>query len=344
LFVKVLLGFIGAILGILGIVVVAALISLLFFLNFEPTFFNSFAPGMFSNWGTINPDNAVMIFISFILVVGCPIFMLIYWGIRAASGRYTGSKTVSLVVLILWIAGLFMFYSVGANTFIRLHNNGDPFHINWSRNDDSNVKGEERNCEAFTAIEISGNIDLILKQDSTQQVTVSSQENLLPNIITKVEGGVLKIYTNDIFMDRNIKVVISTPTLKNIVAKGACKIHTDSLLTVPEFSLELLDACEVDMKVVVAGLFTVDAKGASEGTFEGSCEQFKLSAVGASEIKAGELKAKNVEVYAAGASDTKVFATESIDAKAYGASDIDCQGSPKSINQSDGGASSINIK
>ena len=56
------------------------------------------------------------------------------------------------------------------------------------------------------------------------------------------------------------------------------------------------------------------------------------------------LGAKNVKLYAAGASDTKVFATESIEAKAYGASDIDCQGSPKTIKQSDGGATSINIE
>ena len=344
LVVKVVLGFIGAILGIVGVVVVAALIFLLFFLIFEPTFFNSFAPGIFSNWGTINPDNAIMIFISLILVIGCPIFMLIYWGVRAASGKYNGSKTASLVVLILWIAGLFMFYSVGASTFIRLHHNGEPFNINWSRDDNSNLKDEVRSCDAFTAIEISGNIELTLKQDSTQQVTVSSQEDILPRVITKVENGVLKIYTDNIFIDRNIKVVISTPGIKNIIAKGACKIKTDSLLTVPELSLELLGACEVDMNVAVAGLFTVDAKGASEAQLEGSCDKFKLSAVGASEIKATELKAKNVEVYAAGASDTKVFATESIDAKAYGASDIDCQGSPKTIKQSDGGASSINIE
>lgn len=344
LIVKVVLGFIGAILGIVGVVVVAALIFVLFFLIFEPTFFNSFAPGIFSNWGTINPDNAILIFISLILVIGCPIFMLIYWGVRAASGKYNGSKTASLVVLILWIAGLFMFYSVGASTFIRLHNNGEPFHVNWSRNDDSSFKDEVRSCEAFTAIEISGNIELTLKQDSTQQVTVSSQEDILPNVITKVENGVLKIYTDNIFIDRNVRVVISTPSIRSIIAKGACKIKTDSLLTVPELSLELLGACEVDMNVAVSGLFTVDAKGASEAKLEGSCDKFKLNAVGASEIKATGLKAKNVEVYAAGASDTKVFATESIDAKAYGASDIDCQGSPKTIKQSDGGASSINIE
>ena len=98
------------------------------------------------------------------------------------------------------------------------------------------------------------------------------------------------------------------------------------------------------MEVSITGMFNVDAKGASEATFKGSCDRFKLNAVGASEIKATELKAKNVEIYAAGASNAKVFATESIDAKAYGASDIDCEGSPKIIKQSDGGASSISIR
>jgi len=341
---KLIFGFVGAILGFVGLVLVAVLVFLLFMVIFEPASINNFAPGLISNWAVFTPENAAMFIISLLLVVGCPIFMLIYWGIRFANGRKDSSKTASWVVLILWLAGLFMFYSVGAKTFVNLQSvNGQPISINW--NDEDTTKVDEiRNVEPFTTIEISGNIELILNQDSVQSVQITASPYLQPKIITKVENGVLKIYTDQIFINSILKANISTNLLESIVAKGACSITTESQLLVPKLTLELLGASKADMDVKVAGLFNVDIKGASEAIFTGTSQTLKLKALGASKINAEDLIAKNVEVYVAGASHATLFATDSIDATAYGASEIDCKGSPKSIKQKDGGASSISIE
>jgi len=342
---KIIFGFVGAVLGFVGLVLVAVLVFLFFMVIFEPTSINSIAPGLMSNWAVFTPENASMLLLSLILVVGCPIFMLVYWGIRFANGRKDSSKTASWVVLILWLAGLFMFYSVGAKTFVNLQNaNGQPFSINWNDEDNAAKVDEIRNVETFTAIEISGNIELILNQDSIQSVQITASPDLQPKIITKVENGVLKIYSEQIFINRNVKANISTNALEKIIAKGACSITTESQLVVPALSLELLGASKAEMDLKVAGLFNVDIKGASEAIFTGTSQTLKLNALGASDIKADELIAKNVEVYVAGASHAMLFATESIDATAYGASDIICIGSPKSIKQKDGGASSISIE
>ena len=341
---KILLGFIGAILGVVGVVLVVALICLLFFLIFEPSFINNIAPGIVSNWGTVTPENLILIFISLILVIGCPIFMLIYWGIRVASGKYDGSKTASIVVLILWIAGLFMFYSVGANAFIQLNKSDRPM-FSSSNNDTSNEKMETRVCDPFTEIEISGNIDLTIQKDSIQSVTVSCNDDLLQKVITKVENGKLKIYTENVFFDHNkIKISISTNDLKSIVAKGACEIRTSSIFTAQDLNIQLYGASNLDIDLDITGVLNVELAGASEADLSGNCQTFKLRAIGASEIRAKDLKSKNVEVYAAGASSATVFASESFDAQAYGASDIDCKGNPKTIKQKDGGASSILIE
>lgn len=212
-------------------------------------------------------------------------------------------------------------------------------------NDDDTPKVDEiRNCEPFTAIEISGNIELVLKQDSLQSVKVSAASATLPKIITNVENGTLKIYTEQIFLNRTVNVEISTKTIQKLVAKGACSIKTESQLAVPTFSLELLGASKAEMDLKIDGLFNVDVKGASEANFTGRCQTIKLYILGASGIDATELISKNAEVYVAGASHANLFATESIDAKAYGASEIECKGSPKSVKQQDGGASSISIE
>ncbi len=345
-FFKVVFGFVGAVLGVVGIFLVGALIFLLFFLIFDPTVINGFAPDVFNNWGLLSPEKMVMLIISLILVVGCPIFMIVYWAIRIISGNrnHNSFRTSSLVVLILWLAGLFMFYSFGANTLIHMHNhNGHPFAFTWSDNDAPYVD-EVRNCEPFHGVEISGNIELTLNQDSVQQVTVSSPDDFLSKITTNVENGILHIYSNQILMNKTIKVKISADSIRSIEAKGACKITTESPLVVSDLKIEMLGASEANMNVKVNGLLNVNVKGASKTELSGTCQTFKIRALGASEIKAENLIAKNADVHVSGASDVELYASENLTAEANGASEINCHGNPKIVKKSAHVGSTIRIK
>jgi len=340
---KILFGFIGAVIGLVGIVLVGSLILLLFFLIFEPSVINGFAPDVISNWSAFSPDKLVLLIISLILVVGCPIFLLIYWAIRLVSGRHDTPRTASWVVLILWLAGMFMFYSVGAGTFIRLHNHGgNLFSTNWS-DDNKPFVDEIRKSEPFHAVEVSGNVELTLK-DSTQGIIISCPRDFMPKVITKVENGVLHIYSEESFFNKTIKVVVPSDSINSIIAKGACNIKSKSQLVVSEFTLELLGASEADLNVKVAGLFKLDLKGASKVDLKGTSDALKISGLGASEVNAIDLIAKRAEVYVSGASHARLYATESLNAEAYGASEIDCKGSPKKVTKTDKGASSINVE
>jgi len=344
IFFKVVFGFVGAILGIVGVVLVGALIMLLFFLIFEPTVINGFAPDIISNWALITPEKMVMLIISLLLVVGCPIFMLVYWAIRIISGRTEKNHTASWVVLILWLAGLFMFYSIGANTIIKMHNNnGHPLSIDWS-DDNSATTDEVRTCEPFHAIEVSGAIELVLNKDSVQKVTVSTKDNYLSKIITKVENGVLHIYADQIFLNRKIKVSISADSINSIVAKGACQINTESELITSNLKLELTGASQADMDVKVTGLIDIDLTGASQANMSGSANSIKSQGTGACQLNAEDLVTKIADVKVTGASHANVYATEKLDASAMGASEVDCKGSPKNVNKSTHVGSEINVE
>lgn len=343
-FLKVIFGFVGAIVGIVGVVLVGALILLLFFIVFEPAVLNNFAPDLVSNWSIITPEKMVLLIISLVLLVGCPIFMVIYWAIHIISGQRNSSKTASWVVLILWLAGMFMFYSIGANTFIHLHQrDGHPFSINWSDRD-TPLKDEVRSCEPFNSIDISGNIELLLTNDSSQQITISAQEDYLPKIITKVENGVLHIYADHIFMNRSIKVKVSSDSIRSIKANGACEIKTESQLITPDFKLELTGASQANMDINVTGTCELDLTGASQANLTGNCENLKVDGTGACQIEADELIAKKANVKVTGASHAVVYATEKLDANASGASEIECKGSPKSVNKSTNVGSEINVE
>ena len=346
LLLKIFFGFIGAILGLAGIIVIGALIFALFMIIFEPAVFNGFAPDIISNWAVFSPEKMILLAVSLILLIGCPIFLFVFWAIRLISGRYRNRSghTASWVVLILWLAGLFMFYSIGANSFIRLHkHDGSGFSLNFS-DDDKPYKDEVRDCKAFQAVEISGNIELILTKDSVQKVTVSSPDDFISKVETKVENGVLHVYSHGILVNRSIKVTISSDSIKNITAKGACKISSDYQYAISDLKIELLGASEADLEVKVAGLLDLDTKGASKVDLKGTCDKLKINGVGASEIEATDLIAKDADIHVSGATHANVYATENLNAEAYGASDIDCKGHPKKVKKTDHVSSSINIE
>jgi phage shock protein PspC (stress-responsive transcriptional regulator) len=341
---KVVFGFLGAVLGIAGVVLVGALIFVLFFIIFEPSVVNEFAPDLISNWSIISPEKMVLLIISLILLVGCPIFLLIYWAIQIISGRKNTSKTSTWVVLILWLAGMFMFYSIGANTFIHLHQrDGHPFSISWSDNN-LPTTDEVRKCDPFHAIDVSGNIELTLVRDSARQVTVSAQEDYLPRVITKVENGVLHIYADEIFLNRTIKVSVSADSIRSIKASGACKITTESSLVTPEFEMKLTGACQADMDVQVSGLCQLDLMGASQANLSGTCNELKAEGTGACQLRAHDLIAKKADVRVTGASQADVYASETLDATATGASQIDCKGSPKNVTKNTHIGSEIKVE
>ncbi|MDD4971368.1 MAG: DUF2807 domain-containing protein [Paludibacter sp.] len=343
-FFKIIFGFVGAILGVVGIVVIGALILTLFLLLFDPSVINGFAPDLISNWSVITPEKMVLFVISLILLVGSPIFLLIYWATHMVSGRRSTSYTASWVVLILWLAGLFMFYSVSANTLIHFHNEkGHPFALNWS-DDNKPYENEIRKPGSFHAIDISGNFELNLKKDSLQAVNVNSPNDLFSKVITKVENGVLYIYTDGILLNRRIKVTVSSDSIKSLIAKGACRIKTENQLIAPEFSLELMGASEADLDMKIAGQIKLDSKGASKVELKGSSKSLKITGFGASKIEAFNLIAKDADIHLSGATHAEVYASENFNAEAYGASEINCQGHPKNITKSDNLGSRIHVE
>ena len=343
-FFKIIFGFVGAIMGIAGIVVIGALILTLFLLLFEPSAIHGFAPDIISNWSAITPEKMVMLIISLILLVGSPVFLLIYWATHMVSGRRTTSHTASWVVLILWLAGLFMFYSVSANTLIHFNNEkGHPFSLNWS-DDTKPYENEIRKPGAFHTIDISGNFELTLKKDSLQEVNVSSPNDFFSKVITKVENGVLYIYTDGILLNRTLKVTVSSDSIKSLIAKGACKVKTENQIVAPEFSIELLGASKADLDMKIAGQITLDTKGASKVELKGTSKSLKITGFGASKIEAYDLITQVADIHVSGATHAEVYASESLIAEAYGASEVNCQGHPKNVTKSDNIGSNIHIE
>ncbi|NDV47706.1 PspC domain-containing protein [Paludibacter sp. 221] len=335
---KILGGIIAGVLAFGGFILVIVLFALLVSAIFAPAFFFDFIP----EWGFLVPENSVLLIISLLLVVGCPIFLFIYGIVRLASGHRSKSRTAFWVALVLWLAGIFMLIGVGTKSAVSWKNNyGEVWSLSWNNTNDTD---EIRTVDDFKAIDVSGTFKIILEESPNQLLVVSAGENFMHRIITEVRDETLFIHSNGITLNELIEVRISTQYIDKIVARGASEIETDFKIKSDNLYMLLQGASKAELDVDIQDTFKMDLEGASKVELEGSCQNLRIKAVGASKIDAEGLYAKHAKVNVSGASSASLYASESLSADASGAAKITCKGSPKKVTKTDRIGTSISIR
>ena len=108
---------------------------------------------------------------------------------------------------------------------------------------DPNV--EVRNIGSFTAIEVSGGIDLFLSYGDEAAAVSAKDEKTRNRIKTEVRNGVLKIYYDSegfrfpMGNSNQLKAYVSYKTLKSIDASGGSDVRVDGKIKSPSLRLEI---------------------------------------------------------------------------------------------------------
>lgn len=191
-----------------------------------------------------------------------------------------------------------------------------------------NVKTENRATGSFSSVDVSGNIQVYVKQDSSHQVRIETDENLMEYIIIKTEGDQLVIKTKDhtnLSGSAGIKIYVSSPVFRKLEASGASAITSENLLSGESLVIDLngASAAKVDVR---SPKVSAEASGASKVFLKGQTKDLSIKASGASQAYCFELSAENVVVDVSGASSAEIFASVKLTAEASGASHVKYKG------------------
>jgi hypothetical protein len=187
-----------------------------------------------------------------------------------------------------------------------------------------NVQNEKRSVAEFNAIEVGGIFEVEVVAQKEFSVEVEADDNLLQFIRTEVKGGTLEISTEKKISPRGrIHVRVSAPDIESLQVSGASKL---SLANLKNDSLK------------------VDASGASKIKVDGETKNLEIELSGASKIEAEALMAENVNVAGSGASCASVNVSGDLKADLSGASKVTYAGSPRNLEKSTSGASSVRGK
>jgi hypothetical protein len=182
------------------------------------------------------------------------------------------------------------------------------------------IRTEQRPVGPFTRIEAGGFYD-IQWQPGPPSFSLTTDENLLSHIETRMNGSVLKIETHgQIAPTHGVTVVITSPSLTGAELSGALKLKATQLS---------------------GDRFALDTSGATKVALAGRANRLIASLTGASKLNAETLQTQDVEISVTGAGKADVNATNSLRAAITGAGRVSYGGNPKSVEKKITGAGKI---
>ncbi len=205
-----------------------------------------------------------------------------------------------------------------------------------------NVTTQTRSAGQFNSIDVSGNIDVYVKQDSTASIKIEADENLQQYIETIDDGNVLRIKTEEGYnlrSSRQIKVYVSSATFKKFEASGACDIFSDgNISSTSDIDIGLSGSCDATLDIT-APKVSADVSGACTIKLKGQTKDFNVQGSGSTDIKCFDLLAENVDLDISGAGDAEVSASVKLTGDISGAASVHYKGTAQTDIHTSGATS-----
>ena len=168
-----------------------------------------------------------------------------------------------------------------------------------------NIKSETRVAQGFDKISHGGSIDVEITQGETEFVTVVTDENLLPYIITEVEKGSLKIHVKEganVNSTKDMIVKVSCKNLKSIASGGSGDVVSKGKIAAGDFSISQGGSGDCKLELAVQKL-KVSKAGSGDFVLKGSADEVKISSAGSGDVMAKDLLSQSVDISSAGSGD-----------------------------------------
>ncbi len=199
-----------------------------------------------------------------------------------------------------------------------------------------NVTTETRNIvEPFTGIDASSGIEVAVSQ-GPQMVRIVADDNVQPHILTSVENGVLKIYSDyNSFIDvKSRKVIVTMPEIRSLESSSGVELWSTQPIRGESLRTKSSSGSEMKLEVEYDRVESESSSGSSV-ELRGKALKLVTSSSSGSSLDASDLMANDIESKSASGSTTTVHPLVRLDARASSGSSIDYTSNPKEKLKSD---------
>jgi hypothetical protein len=201
---------------------------------------------------------------------------------------------------------------------------------------------ETREVGDVTEVTLAGVGDLVVVPGEKTKLVVTADDNILPLLETKSEGGKLTLGVKSghaVNPKTPITFTLFVKTLDKLTVSGAGNAAGEGL-TGDKLEVKVSGAGNVSMTGLDYKEVAATVSGAGDITLGGAAEKLTAKISGAGDVKAAELKTATGDVTVSGAGDAAVWTTGELKARVSGAGDVRYKGSPK-VDQKVSGSGTI---
>jgi hypothetical protein len=208
------------------------------------------------------------------------------------------------------------------------------------------VVSQTRDVADFDSIEINFPVEITVKQGASTIVKVEAEDNLLPQLDTRVSGKTLIIESNQRDWTKRVNPTRSVRidlTVKNLKRADFPSVGT---LQIRNFQTEALDisisgAGTVNLSDLTAKNLTVNLSGAGSITASGSADNLNVNISGVGSFQGGDLASQTARITISGAGSATAWVKTDLNAQISGTGSVKYYGSP-SIQKQVSGLGSVN--
>ena len=202
----------------------------------------------------------------------------------------------------------------------------------------ADVVQETRAATGFTRIEIDGQADVVLRQGTTEGVSIEATAQALKQIETDVHGRTLNITLIDqrhwwdwiigSARTRSPRITINFINLERIEAAGSVRFAAETLKA-DDLRVEFSGACTLRIGDLQASRLRLDGAGAIKAELTGNVPAQFIDLSGASSYQAGGLVSETAALQVSGAGKALVNASRALKVEISGAGMVQYMGNPK---------------
>ena len=200
---------------------------------------------------------------------------------------------------------------------------------------------EAHKVGSFTKLEISGGFHVNLKQDSSGNVSITADDNLMQYIHTNNDGDVLHIYSKKNMCGSGEMVLnIGVKNLDEIRTSGGINLVTDGKLVTKDLHLHMSGATKLDMDLTADNVIS-EGSGSTELNLKGQAVSHKVELTGSGKVNALDFVVGSYDIETTGASECNINVLKELNVNSTGAAEVKYRGNPSNVNTSKLGASSV---
>ena len=189
----------------------------------------------------------------------------------------------------------------------------------------SSAQTVTRNVSGYTGVSCGGPFNVFIKIDGTESIKLDVDANVVNDIKTEVENGVLKVEFKDHWKNhRNIQranIYITAKTLRYLGNSGSGNTTVDGVMSAQNARVALSGSGNIKTAVKSSTL-DLSLSGSGSIDIKGSASTADIHIAGSGEVNGKDLKTQTVEASISGSGSVNIIADKTVSASIAGSGSV----------------------